>query len=271
MSDMGTELLTLEASDEIYATQLEFAATLEPYTDLCSPKVLDAIQDAFNADGGEPHPMWKSIAPTARNEPVAGAAIPHGGKVLKSIRGMGTIYDWRGSSWSAPNGGVIVPRLGVQHIPVIRNVDGIADLVTLNNVLTDQGLRVQHGTDKEGNVALYCDGDRLCFQAKGANQVSWGTEHMHFDVNEPWSKKQLRAAAWIVQLEKRHVSTGRGRASLASGDGVVRVRRGGQTTHERVAFCAGFKNRSDPGHGYDFEQVDHNIVFFEKHGHFAGA
>jgi hypothetical protein len=266
----GTELLTLGASDDIYAKQLEFAESMEPEKDLCSPEVLDALRDGFNADGGEPDALWKTISLLARHDRT-GEVLPGGGTILKNIRGMGAIIDWRGSSWSAPNGGHIRARLGVQHIPVIHNVRGFADLVTLNNVLTDQGLRVHHGTDSEGNVALYCAGDRLCFQAKGANQVSWGTENMHFGVGEPWSRRQLRASAWIVQLEKKHCGTGRGRASLGEGDGVVRIHRGGQTTHERVAFCAGFKNRSDPGPGYDFEYVDHAISFFETHGHFEGA
>lgn len=277
-----SDLLSLPDTERVYADHVTLKGNMEPEKDLCSPLVLEALRAAVNADGGEPHPGWKDISNVIRAGVRGGEiALPGHPRILKTIKGMGTVIDWRGSPWSAPNGGRIRARLGVQHIPVIHNVNGFGDLVTLNEVLTAQGLRVQHGTDREGNVALYCDGNRLCFQARGANMVSWGTEHMHFDVREEWSKKQLRASAWIIQLEKRHVSTGRGRASLAPGDGVVRIIRGGQTTHKRVSDCAGFRDRSDPngtvdagGHWpehYDFEYVDHAITFFERHGHFEGA
>lgn len=266
----GTELLSLGESERIYQQGLEFAANMEPEKDLCSPEVLYALEQAINADGGEPDPLWKTIDTHIRADR-AGLVLPGGGTILKRIKGMGAVIDWRGSSWSKPNGGHIRARLGVQHIPVIHNINGFADLVTLNNVVGAQGLRVQHGTDKEGNVGLYCAGDRLCFQARGANQVSWGTEHMHFTVGEEWSRRQLRAAAWIIQLEKKHCGTGRGRASLHDGAGVVVITRGGQTTHERVSAAAGFHDRKDPGPGYDFEYVDRAITFFETHGHFEGA
>lgn len=261
------ELLSLAETEELYEyARVRRDAHDSAEQDVCSAGFRAALLEAVEADAGEPHADWKTASTSA-----IGTTVPGGGRKLKAIKGMGTVYDWRGTKWSQPNGGSIRPRLGVQHIPVVRNTDGIADLITLRNVLVAQGLMVQQGTDREGNVALYCSGDRLCFQARGANSVSWGTEHMHLSISEAWSKKQLRASAWIVQLNRKHFGTGRGRASLGDGDGVVRVARGGQTTHERVSFCAGFKDRSDPGAGYDFEYVDHCVSFFERHGHFEGA
>jgi hypothetical protein len=245
--------------------QRELACGAEPDGHHFDP-FLVALRDAVNADGGEPDRDWKRAARAPE-----GDFIPGGGQKVKTIRGMGTVYDWRGTAWSQPNGGQIIPRLGVQHIPVIHNVNGIADLITLRNVLVAQRLMVQQGTDLEGNVALYTHGNRLCWQARGANQVSWGTEHMKFSTSEAWSKRQLRASAWIIQLNRKHYGTGRGRASLGAGAGVVRVIRGGQTTHMRVSQAAGFNDRSDPGAGYDFEYVDHCVTFFEAHGHFEGA
>jgi hypothetical protein len=271
-----SDLLTLDAAERLYEELLDGAAEYEQ-RDLCSEDFLDALREAVNSDGGEPHPEWKAIA-----DPMRATSVPHDGKILKTVRGMGTVYDWRDSSWTRANGGRITARLGVQHIPVIPNVDGFGDLITLVNVLLAQGLMVQQGTDAEGNVGLFVPGNILCFQARGANQVSWGTEHMHMKpVGEPWSKRQLRASAWIIQLNRRQYGTGRGRASVGDGSGVVRVIRGGQTTHRRISECAGFHDRSDPngdvdtaGHlpaHYDFEYVDHCVTFFERHGHFEGA
>lgn len=263
-------LLDLDYREQLYEEMLSGAEQHEQ-RDLCDAEFLVALKEAVESDGGEPHPRWKEIAPFAAAPPLEGAPVPHGGRVLKTIRGMGTVYDWRGSSWTPPNGGEITPQLAIQHIPVIRNVKGIGDLITLNEVLTAQGLRVQQGTDAEGNVALYTQGNRLCYQARGANQCSWGTEHMHFGISEPWSKRQLRASAWIVQLNFKKYGTPLARASLGSGQGVVRVIRAGQTTHQREADAAGFHDRTDAGPGYDFEYVDHCVAFFDKHGHFEGA
>lgn len=260
-----SDLLTLDAREQLYEELLANKDALES-RDLCDAEFLAALKEAVESDGGEPHPDFKTAAAAPEN-----ATIPHGGKKLKSIKGMGTVYDWRESPWTKPNGGKITPRLAIQHIPVIRNVDGFGDLVTLVNVLLAQGLMVQQGTDKEGNVGLFTPGNDLCFQARGANQCSWGTEHMHFTIGESWSKKQLRASAWIVQLNNRKYGTPLARASLGSGAGVVRIIRGGQTTHEREADAAGYHDRTDPGSGYDFEYVDHSVAFFDKHGHFEGA
>jgi hypothetical protein len=100
----------------------------------------------------------------------------------------------------------------------------------------------------------------LCYQAKGANQVSCGTEHMHMTVNEEWSKRQLRASAWLVNqaLEKHGIPAYEGK--VASGAGVVRVLSKGQTSHKRVSQAAGFNDRIDPGAGYDFEYVRYCVI-----------
>lgn len=245
----------------------EMDPELEKLDHCSSDDFADALAAAVEADGGDPHPDWRKIADLPE-----GATIPHGGKVLKSVKGMGTVYDWRQSPWTQPNGGRIVPHLGIQHIPVIRNVDGYGDLITLEEVLQAQGLQVQQGTDREGNVALFVPGDFLCYQARGANSLSWGTEHMHMATSEPWTKRQLRAAAWVNLLNHREFGTPLTRATLASGGpGLVRILHRGQTTHEAEAKAAGFNDRSDPGPGFDFAYVAHCEVFFGKHGHMDGA
>ena len=201
----------------------------------------------------------------------AGDKVFGGGRVLKSIKGMGTIYDWRTSPWTPSNGGKIPVNAFVHHIPVVPNMVGIADFIRLRDVLVAQGLMVQTATDREGNVALYTPFNQLCYQARGANSFSTGCEHMHMTTGETWLKKQLRASAWLVQLCKDKHGTPRQRAQLGSGNGVVRVLRRGQTTHMEVSAKAGYNDRSDPGSGYDFEYVDHCVDFFDKHGHFEGA
>jgi hypothetical protein len=163
--------------------------------------------------------------------------------------------------------------VGVQHIPVVPNVTGIGDFVTLRNVLVQQGLMVQTATDREGNVALYTPFNVLCYQARGANQVSWGCENMHLSTGEAWSKKQLRAVAWVVQLaEAKHgipVSKGR----LGAGSGLARVLNRGAVTHEDVSNKAGFHDRTDPGEGEwgEWAYVQHAVRFFREHGHMSGA
>lgn len=239
--------------------------------DCCGPEFAEALAKAVESDGGEPGELWKSIAPVSTAPAISGATIPHGGVILKTVKGMGTVYDWRDSSWTQPNGGRINPILGVQHIPVIRNVDGYGDLITLVNVLLAQGLMVQQGTDREGNVGLFVPGNLLCYQARGANQFSWGSEHMHLTIDEAWTKRQLRAAAWINQLNRKHYGTAQHRASLRAGDGIVRVTLGGQTRHRSISYYAGYNDRTDPGDGYDFEYVAHCEQFFDSHGHFEGA
>jgi hypothetical protein len=103
----------------------------------------------------------------------------------------------------APNGGLIGLRACVWHIPVVANVDGRGDFDTLRRVLLQQGLMVQFATDSEGNVALYTRANRLCYQARGGNQITCGVEQMHMTTGEPWSRKQLRAGGWIANYLER--------------------------------------------------------------------
>jgi len=181
-----------------------------------------------------------------------------------------TVFDFRGIT--SPNGGKIALSACVHHIPVITNVPGRADLDTLRRVLLDQGLMVQFGTDAEGNVAMYAPADRLCFHARGANSVTCGIEHMHFAVTDPWSKKQLRAAAWIVQrLENLFGLPMRLAKVEPGGANIARITQTGHTTHKQISAAAGFNDRIDPGDGFDFEYVFKAAKFFQDHGHFVGA
>lgn len=221
------------------------------------------------AEAYEPSPEFEKIrlganAGASEVARVAAKDIIGGGKILKTVPGMGTVYDWRASSWTPANGGKITPLVFVQHIPVVPNMAGIADFVRLRDVLVAQGLMVQNATDREGNVALYTPMNVLCYQAKGANQTSCGTEHMHMTVNEEWSKRQLRASAWLVNqaLEKHGIPAYEGK--LASGAGVVRVLSKGQTSHKRVSQAAGYNDRIDPGAGYDFEYVRYCVIKYRS-------
>lgn len=195
-----------------------------------------------------------------------------GGVVLRTIKGMGTIYDWRKSSWTPRSfSGNIPVLLFVHHIPVVPNMAGIADFVRLRDVLVAQGLMVQTTTDRDGNVGLFTPFNAGCYQAKGANSFSCGCEHMHLTIGETWTKKQLRASAWLVQRCNDKHGTPLSKARLASGSGVVRVVTRGQTTHKDVSHYAGYNDRSDPGSGYDFEYVAHCVRYFNQHGDFANA
>ena len=192
-------------------------------------------------------------------------------KVLKELRGAGKVYDSRGTGLLPANGGIIQPLIMVEHIPVVRNVKGTGDFRTLASVLRAQGLSLQAATDREGNVALYNNLNRLCFQARGANQVSCGVEHMHMTIGEEWTKKQLRAAAWLWQYAEHQFGIPLRVARITSGPGRIGVLRRGHTSHRRVSMAAGFNDRSDPGPGYDWEYVRKAALFFKRHGHFVGV
>ncbi len=192
-------------------------------------------------------------------------------KVLKELRGAGKVFDFRGTGVLPPNGGVIQPLIMVEHIPVVPNVQGAGDFHTLARVLKEQGLSLQAATDREGNVALYNSLNRLCFQARGANSVSCGVEHMHMTVEEEWTKKQLRASAWLWQLAEREFGIPLRVARISSGPGRIGVLRRGHTSHRRVSAAAGFHDRVDPGAGYDWEYVRKAALFFKRHGHFEGV
>lgn len=192
-------------------------------------------------------------------------------KVLKELRGAGKVFDFRGTGVLPPNGGVLQPLIMVEHIPVVPNVQGAGDFHTLARVLKEQGLSLQAATDREGNVALYNSLNRLCFQARGANSVSCGVEHMHMTVEEEWTKKQLRASAWLWQLAERDFGIPLRVARISSGPGRIGVLRRGHTSHRRVSAAAGFHDRVDPGPGYDWEYVRKAALFFKRHGHFEGV
>lgn len=191
---------------------------------------------------------------------------PH---VVKSLRGAGSVYDWRNTGLLPPNGGRIRLLVGVEHIPVMPNVPGVGDFVSLANVLRAQGLSLQTATDREGNVALYNPLDRLCYQAKGANQLGYGTEHMHTAITEDWSRKQLRASAWIWQYAEHAYGLPMQMANITPGHGLVGVARRGHTSHQNIANQAGFHNRTDPGNKYDWEYVKKAALFFVVHGGFT--
>jgi hypothetical protein len=180
------------------------------------------------------------------------------------------VWDFRAST--QPNGGRISLRACVHHIPVIRDQKGKSDLELLRKVLMDQGLMVQFGTDREGNVAMYTEADRLCFHARGGNSVTCGIEHMHFGIGDPWTEKQFRAAAWVVQLlEHKHGLPMRMAQVESDGPGRVKIVRTGHTTHEQISNHAGFFDRKDAGPGFEFDKVFAAASFFQKHGHFVGC
>lgn len=193
-------------------------------------------------------------------------------RVIKTIRGMGKIYDFRTTGLLAPSGGLIRPLIMVEHIPVVPNMPGIGDFLALARVLNAQNLSLQAATDTEGHVALYTPLNRLCWQARGANSISCGVEHMHMSINEDWSKKQLRASAWLWQYAEREFGIPLRVAKIGDGPGAtVSVFKRGHTSHKRVAAAAGFNDRSDPGGKYDWEYVRAAVLFFKRHGHFEGA
>lgn len=193
-------------------------------------------------------------------------------RIIKTLKGAGKIYDYRRSGLLAPNGGRIRLLIAVEHIPVVPNRVGTGDFIQLASVLKAQGLSLQAATDAEGNVALYTPLDRLCYQARGANQVSFGVEHMHMSTGEPWTKKQLRASAWIWQYAYREFGIPMRVGRIVDGPGnTVRVIEKGHTSHMRVSAAAGWNDRSDPGRGYDWEYVRHCALYYRKKGTFEGA
>lgn len=196
---------------------------------------------------------------------VKAGAVRH----VRDIRGAGGEYDLR--SLANPNFGTINPLIGVQHIPVIRQMAGVDDFMVLLRVLQDQGLMVQKATDASGNVCHYTNFSDGCYQARGANQVSWGAEHMHATIDEVWTKRQLRAAAYLIMRSRDGENIPVRMADLNPGPGVVRVARTGITSHENVSNNAGYNDRSDPGPGFDYDYVFSCVDYWDAHGHFEGA
>lgn len=196
-------------------------------------------------------------------------------RLIKTIRGGVQVYDYRKTGILPPNGGRIRPLIMVEHIPVIPQMAGMLDFEALVRVLRQRGLSLQAATDGPdersdfGKVALFNNLDRLCYQAKGANSLSCGVEHMHNTIADPWSKRQLRASAWLWQYAEREYGIPLRIAKLGNGN-PVKVLQRGHTSHQRVSQAAGFNDRVDPGSGYDWEYVRGAAVFYKKHGHFEG-
>jgi hypothetical protein len=197
--------------------------------------------------------------------------VPTVVKTLKIAKGQqSTIWDYRKET--SPNGGRINLRACVWHIPVMHNTPGRGDLDALRRVLQAQGLMVQFGTDAEGNVAMYTRADRLCYHARGANSITCGVEQMHYTTGEPWSGKQLRAASWIAQYLEREFDIPLQMADVdPAGPGLAVIKRKGHTSHAQISAMAGYRDRSDPGHDFDYERVFAGARFFKAHGHFVGA
>lgn len=236
-------------------------------SDCCALSDTSSSLRAALADAATIHPEWT----TARDAKV-GEKVPFGGTVIAQIKGMGKVYDWRNTSWSQPNGGTIPLLLFVDHIPVIPNMPGIADFIRLRDVLYAQGLRVQTSTDSSGNVAFFTPFNRLCYQARGANSFSMGCEHMHYGINDPWTKHQLNASSYTHWYAREHYGLRVWPARLGAGNGIVRVYRRGQTEHKAVSHYAGYNDRSDPGPLYerDEERVRRGVLWFDKHRSFVG-
>lgn len=193
-------------------------------------------------------------------------------KVIREVPGMGRIYDFRNTGLLPPNGGRIHLQCWIEHIPVYPNKPGYDDFIGLAGVLRAQGLSLQTATDGVGNVALYNRYDVLCYQARGVNQCSGGTEHMHMAVGEKWSKRQLRASAWILnQVYNKHGIPVRTAELVPAGSGIARVTRTGHTSHQHEADVAGYHDRIDPGSGYDWPYVRHCFEYYRRHLHMKGA
>lgn len=191
---------------------------------------------------------------------------------IHEVKGMGRVYDWRGTGLLPPSGGPIRPVAFVHHIPVVPNRTGIGDFLALANVLRVQGLSLQFATDREGNVAIYNPANVLCWQARGANSVTCGVEHMHMTITEPWTEHQYRAAAWLAWWVKRHHGIPyRNAKARRVGSGVCGFSRTGHTTHRLVAAAAGFNDRSDPGANFKRGHMFELARFYEKHRSFKSA
>lgn len=188
------------------------------------------------------------------------------------VRGMGTVYDYRGTGLLRPNGGIIRLEGHVHHIPVMRDQAGAADFISLAGVLKAQGLSLQFATDGEGNVCLYNNANVLCYQARGVNSRACGTEHMHMSIGQDWREVQFRAAAWLEWwLERNYGIPNRNGILVPNGPGQARFKRTGHVTHRKVSEVAGFFDRSDPGPGFVRWHVHRLAGFYAAHRHFKGA
>lgn len=198
----------------------------------------------------------------------------------KSIPGLAgaKVFDFRGTGLcpgAKDSSGRFIrikPLIMVEHIPVYPDKPGFEDFLGLADVLRAQGLHLQAATDGDGNVCLYNDLNVLCYQARGANQVSSGVEHMHMRIDQLWSRKQLCASAWLwVRAFRRHGIPMAGAKIRSGSPGTIRVLRGGHTSHRRVSIAAGYNDRSDPGPRYDWPFVKHAAEFYDRRGTFRGV
>jgi len=205
---------------------------------------------------------------TALNSVQGGASKQFRPIKQNTIKGMGSVWDYR--RFTQANGGRIKVMGLVEHIPVIRQMVGRADLDVLWRVLRSQGLMVHNATDGEGNVALFVPMNLLCYHARGGNSFLCGTEHMHATILDKWSDKQLNAAAFISYRANEHHDVPRRRGALGPGAGFCTVRKRGHVTHEGVSRNAGFNDRSDPGTKYEalMGEVADRALFFGKHHRF---
>ena len=230
----------------------------DPETD--PPRDIHEVDEILGSDQ-----LLDEFLTRAAPQEAAGSA-----RLLREIkhRGRVQVRVWDYRHLASPNGGRIRLLGHVDHIPVIRQMAGRADIEVLLRVLKSQGLMVQRATDADGNVALFTEADRLCFHARGGNSLLCGTEHMHQSVTEPWANRQLNAAAYIRAQLFEHRGVPRGQGILGSGSGFVTVRKRGHVSHETVSRKAGFNDRSDPGARFPEDEVRDRAVFFVKHGHF---
>jgi hypothetical protein len=195
-------------------------------------------------------------------------------RAIKALAGNngGRVFDYRGTGAITANGGRIPLLAMVEHIPVVPNKPGTEDFDTLARVIRAQGLGLQAATDREGNVALFTNLNRMCFQARGLNAASCGVEHMHMTTGEAWTREQFNASAWLWHYAKVVYGLKKRRGRLApAGPGLARVVRTGHVTHQEVSTAARFNDRSDPGPGYDFEYVQHAANYFGRRRTFKGA
>jgi hypothetical protein len=203
---------------------------------------------------------------------------------IRTVPGMGgKVFDFRGTGLLPANpGGRIRPLVFVHHIPVVENVVGLADFEKLASILKGRGLAIQAATDAEGNVALFSRLDEKCFGHLGANHVACGAEHMHAGLDEEWTEKQMRAAAWLSHRAWRSFDIRPRRAILVPGDGhfegaefvldkPVGVQRRGHTSHKNVSAKIGSHQRFDPGSKFSFKHLYELTRFFHEHHTFEGA
>jgi hypothetical protein len=198
---------------------------------------------------------------------------------IENIPGIGKVYDFRGTGLMPPirdSAGRVIrirPRVYTEHIPVMRNQRGIEDFYDLADVLRARGLNLQHATDSSGNVCLYMPFNWLAYQARGANSYGPGCEHMHVSVGEDWTKRQLRASAYLWYLGKRSwdIPAVRGDLRPGSARGLTVIAKRGHVSHQEVSNAARYYDRSDPGAGYDWEYVRHCYLYYRRRHTFVGA